>query len=194
MHFLLEVNFIFTFFKSKYKVLYLRTIKMLAMKKKIILVSILGTMLFVSCKKDEEVKPAQETQQPTQPFSGEAWLKQRVGNQGQQVQPVQQQTQQTAQAATQTAAGMNPPHGQPGHRCEIPVGAPLNSKPAQNTQSQKTTPVVNQKPIEQPVMNINSKSGSTTIVGTSTPPGMNPPHGQEGHRCDIAVGAPLPKS
>ena len=161
------------------------------MKKKIILVSILGTMLFVSCKKDEEVKPAQETQQPTQPFSGEAWLKQRVGNQGQQVQPVQQQT---AQAATQTAAGMNPPHGQPGHRCEIPVGAPLNSKPAQNTQSQKTTPVVNQKPIEQPVMNINSKSGSTTIVGTSTPPGMNPPHGQEGHRCDIAVGAPLPKS
>ena len=76
---------------------------MLAMKKKIILVSILGTMLFVSCKKDEEVKPAQETQQPTQPFSGEAWLKQRVGNQGQQVQPVQQQTQQTTQAPTQTA-------------------------------------------------------------------------------------------
>ena len=167
---------------------------MLAMKKKIILVSILGTMLFVSCKKDEEVKPAQETQQPTQPFSGEAWLKQRVGNQGQQVQPVQQQTQQTTQAPTQTAPGMNPPHGQPGHRCEIPFGAPLNSKPAQNTQSQKTTPVVNQKPIEQPVMNINSKSGASTIVGTTTPPGMNPPHGQEGHRCDIAVGAPLPKS
>ena len=167
---------------------------MLAMKKKIILVSILGTMLFVSCKKDEEVKPAQETQQPTQPFSGEAWLKQRVGNQGQQVQPVQQQTQQTTQAPTQTAPGMNPPHGQPGHRCEIPVGAPLNSKPAQSIQPQKTTPVVNQKTDEQPVMSVNYKSGSTTLVGTTTPPGMNPPHGQEGHRCDIAVGAPLPKS
>ena len=127
------------------------------MKKKIILVSILGTMLFVSCKKDEEVKPAQETQQPTQPFSGEAWLKQRVGNQGQQVQPVQQQTQQTTQAPTQTAPGMNPPHGQPGHRCEIPVGAPLNSKPAQSIQPQKTTPVVNQKTDEQPVMSVNSK-------------------------------------
>ena len=24
-----------------------------------------------------------------------------------------------------TAAGMNPPHGQPGHDCAIPVGAPL---------------------------------------------------------------------
>ena len=126
MHFLLEVNFIFTFFKSKYKVLYLRTIKMLAMKKKIILVSILGTMLFVSCKKDEEVKPAEETQQQTQPFSGEAWLKQRVGNQGQvQQQAVQQQAQQTTQAQTQTAPGMNPPHGQEGHRCDIAVGAPL---------------------------------------------------------------------
>ena len=28
----------------------------------------------------------------------------------------------------QTAPGMNPPHGQPNHRCDIPVGAPLNSK------------------------------------------------------------------
>ncbi len=27
------------------------------------------------------------------------------------------------------APGMNPPHGQPGHRCDIPVGAPLDSPP-----------------------------------------------------------------
>lgn len=161
------------------------------MKKQIILAIIIGSMLFVSCKKDEEVKTVEETQQPAQPFSGEAWLKQRVGNQGQvQQQAVQQQAQQTTQAQTQTAPGMNPPHGQPGHRCEIAVGAPLNSKPAQKSQPQTVTP----KPVEQPVMNVNSKSGSTTIVGTTTPPGMNPPHGQEGHRCDIAVGAPLPKS
>ena len=33
---------------------------------------------------------------------------------------------------------------------------------------------------------------STTVAPTA--PGMNPPHGQPGHRCDIAVGAPLPKS
>ena len=165
------------------------------MKKQIILAIIIGSMLFVSCKKDEEVKTVEETQQPVQPFSGEAWLKQRVGNQGQvQQQAVQQQAQQTTQAQTQTAPGMNPPHGQPGHRCEIAVGAPLNSKPAQKSQPQTVTPTVTPKPVEQPVMNVNSKSGSTTIVGTTTPPGMNPPHGQEGHRCDIAVGAPLPKS
>lgn len=160
---------------------------MLAMKKKIILVSILCSMLFVSCK--EEVKQVEETQ-PVQPFSGEAWLKQRVGNQGQvQQQPVQQ----TTQTPIQTAPGMNPPHGQPGHRCEIAVGAPLNSKPAQKMQPQ-TTQVINSNPAEKPVMKINSNSSSTTVVGTTTPPGMNPPHGQEGHRCDVAVGAPLPKS
>ena len=32
-------------------------------------------------------------------------------------------------AATQTSVGMNPAHGQPGHRCDIAVGAPLNSAP-----------------------------------------------------------------
>lgn len=165
------------------------------MKKKIILVSIIGSILFVSCKKDEEIKPVEEVQQPTQPFSGEAWLKQRVGNQGQvQQQPVQQQAQQATQTQTQTAPGMNPPHGQPGHRCEIPVGAPLNSKPAQNNNQPQATQVVNSKPTAQPVMNVNSNGGSTTIVGASNLPGINPPHGEEGHRCDIAVGAPLPKS
>jgi hypothetical protein len=34
------------------------------------------------------------------------------------------------QQATTTAPGMNPPHGQPNHRCDIAVGAPLNSPPA----------------------------------------------------------------
>ena len=163
------------------------------MKKQLILASILVSILFVSCKKDEEVKPVEESQQKAQPFSGEAWLRQRVGNQGQvQQQPVQQTAQQSTATPTKTAPGMNPPHGQPGHRCEIPVGAPLNSKPAANKQ-QQTTQVVNQKPVEKPVMNVNSNNGAATIVGTTTPPGMNPPHGQEGHRCDVAVGAPLPK-
>jgi hypothetical protein len=36
-------------------------------------------------------------------------------------------------------------------------------------------------------------STATPTPATPTPEGMNPPHGQEGHRCDIAVGAALPK-
>ena len=105
------------------------------MKKKIFLLGVLSSVLFVSCKKEEEVKPVEETQQPAQPFSGEAWLKQTVGGQNQQ--PVQQQAvQQSTTTQMQATAGLNPPHGQPGHRCEIPVGAPLDSKPAQKTQPQ----------------------------------------------------------
>ncbi|MEI9909110.1 MAG: hypothetical protein WDO71_05235 [Bacteroidota bacterium] len=34
-----------------------------------------------------------------------------------------------------STAGLNPAHGQPGHRCDISVGAPLDSKPAQGRYS-----------------------------------------------------------
>ena len=77
-----------------------------------------------------------------------------------------------------TAPGMNPPHGQPNHRCDIAVGAPLNSQPAQTSAPtpapQQTVTMSQPKPVK-----------------TVTAPGMNPPHGEPNHRCDIAVGAPL---
>ena len=113
------------------------------MKKKLFLSLLISSLFLISCKKDEETKITEETQQTAQPMTGEQWLKQRIGQP--QVQPAQ--TQQTQQAnSTETPPGMNPPHGQPGHRCEIPVGAPLNSKPADKKQPQATTQVVNQKP------------------------------------------------
>lgn len=86
-----------------------------------------------------------------------------------------------------TAKGMNPPHGQAGHRCDIPVGAPLNSPapPAQPNSKVATTPQMTVTPT--------TSATATTTPTTPTPEGMNPPHGQEGHRCDIAVGAALPK-
>lgn len=89
-------------------------------------------------------------------------------------QPVQTVNTQAATTPQTVAAGMNPAHGQPGHRCDIAVGAPLNSapaKPATTTTTQTVTPA--------------------PATATKTAPGMNPPHGQPGHRCDIAVGAPL---
>ncbi len=82
-------------------------------------------------------------------------------------------------APTVTQPGMNPPHGQPNHRCDIAVGAPLNSKPAPAPTQAAPAPVPSQvtmKEIPNP---------------TKTAPGMNPPHGEPNHRCDIAVGAPL---
>jgi len=84
--------------------------------------------------------------------------------------------------------GLNPPHGQPGHRCDISVGAPLDSKPTQIPSVNTTTPTVNTStPTVATPTGINTQPAPAVV----TAPGMNPPHGQPGHRCDIAVGAPL---
>lgn len=67
---------------------------------------------------------------------------------------------------------LNPIHGEPGHRCDIPVGAPLNSKSANQKQNQIQ---VNGNPVQQ---SRNSEN-------------INPPHGEPGHQCGKPVGAPL---
>jgi hypothetical protein len=83
--------------------------------------------------------------------------------------------------------GVNPAHGAPGHRCEIAVGAPLNSapiqvqQPAQMPSPVQANPVISNNPVKPAVSN-----PSPVTAGT-----LNPAHGQPGHRCDIAVGAPL---
>lgn len=75
----------------------------------------------------------------------------------------------TSQAATPVlppvTPGTNPPHGQPGHRCDIPVGASL-SAPA--------------------------KGEPNSMLNTNSQVRLNPAHGQPGHRCDIPVGQALP--
>lgn len=77
--------------------------------------------------------------------------------------------------------GMNPAHGQSGHRCDIAVGAPLNAPAVANLQQNVVVPATT------------VTSAAAPAEATPTPEGMNPPHGQTNHRCDIAVGAPLPK-
>src|SRR5689334_9729646 len=76
----------------------------------------------------------------------------------------------TAQLPTVQNTNANPKHGQPGHRCDIKVGAPLNSQP--------TIPAKIVVP-------------ASTVLPIIPADGLNPKHGQPGHRCDIAVGAPL---
>ena len=80
------------------------------------------------------------------------------------------------QPATAQDVKLNPPHGEPGHRCEIPVGAPLDSAPAQAQPQMQAIPQQS-NPFQQ--------NGSTTVGN------LNPPHGEPGHRCEIPVGAPL---
>jgi hypothetical protein len=75
-------------------------------------------------------------------------------------------------AASIGADGLNPPHGKPGHRCDISVGQPLNSTP---TEAGKAT---NQLPV-------------FGVPAVNPASGLNPPHGKPGHRCDLKVGEPL---
>ena len=107
---------------------------------------------------------------------------------------------------------VNPAHGKPGHVCGVPVGAPLNSAPAnQNTGAViESIPASGKNPAHgQPGhrcdiavgASLNSPPATTSLktTGTSTASpktvtaasGLNPAHGQPGHRCDIAVGASL---
>ena len=106
------------------------------------------------------------------------------------------QTPPVTQAPVKVAPGMNPSHGQPGHRCDIAVGAPLNSAakaPATPAGTAASSPyTVTQTPTS-PTLNSPATPALLNPTGT-TAPGMNPAHGQAGHRCDIAVGAALPKS
>ncbi len=108
-------------------------------------------------------------------------------------------------AATVSGANLNPAHGEPGHRCDIAVGAPLDSPPGDGKDpkpitidpsgaNNQTSPQIQMQPQSPqgqggPQIQMQPQSGSQTPVTTA--PGTNPPHGEPGHRCEIAVGAPL---
>ena len=85
------------------------------------------------------------------------------------------------------AGALNPAHGQPGHRCDLAVGAPLTgAAPA------VTTPAAQVQTTTAPVTNQITPAPQLTLPAASkSAKGVNPAHGQPGHRCDIAVGAPL---
>ncbi|MEZ7504085.1 hypothetical protein [Flavobacterium sp. Arc2] len=117
---------------------------------------------------------------------------------GASVQPASLQSTQTVSSSqalttkTVTAKGMNPPHGQTNHRCDIAVGAPLNSKIASptTTVSENSTAASPEYTVQPALPTLLSTAAANPVTAA----GMNPAHGKEGHRCDIAVGAALPKS
>jgi hypothetical protein len=97
-----------------------------------------------------------------------------------------------------TAPELNPPHGQPFHRCDIPVGSPLNAAAPAKSASVQTAPQVNRtgmSPTLENAARLNNPQANNptapTVANTSKPK-LNPPHGQPFHRCDIAVGSALP--
>jgi len=82
-----------------------------------------------------------------------------------------------------TTIALNPEHGLPGHRCEIAVGAPLNTPAA----AQPT--ITTQPSVQQPAAGPRIEQKVTP--NTSKTARLNPAHGEPGHDCNIPVGEPL---
>lgn len=83
---------------------------------------------------------------------------------------------------------LNPAHGEPGHVCEIPVGAPLDGSASTNASApmEITTPPA---PAFGTTLPMGGQSSPAITLPSGTP---NPPHGEPGHKCEVNVGDPLP--
>lgn len=88
---------------------------------------------------------------------------------------------------------LNPAHGEPFHRCDISVGAPIDSAPQQAAPQQVSAPQMqtnnssfNTNPISP---SVSAPSSAPQALGPK--PALNPAHGEPHHRCDLQVGAPL---
>ncbi len=96
-------------------------------------------------------------------------------------------------ANTKSSVRLNPAHGQPGHDCAIAVGAPLKGSVAKVA---APAPI----PVQATAPNFSVASAPAAAPVQATAPNfgvnpnvkVNPAHGQPGHDCAIAVGAPLP--
>jgi len=110
--------------------------------------TIVGLTAFTSCK-DEEKTPETEEKRPNTEMSGNS-------------------------SGNAETPDVNPPHGEPGHRCDMPVGASLSGE-----------------------NNTNTDAGSSSEMTTSpirmkeSKPSKNPPHGEPYHDCSIPVGGDL---
>lgn len=145
------------------------------------------SLLAASCKKDERATYLKEEANAGQPnvalnTTSKTALMEQAGIQSN-----------VAPAPMATVPGMNPPHGQPGHRCDIPVGQPLNGQPAAATPATQNVNVSGSNTIQIDPNAVSPGKISLDNNGkqVKTAPGMNPPHGQPGHRCDIPVSQPL---
>lgn len=124
-------------------------------------------LLFTSCQEKDKKETSADSEAPTEMTLEQKQQQLQVGS----------PNNSASSQVTLPPGSVNPPHGEPGHRCEIPVGAPLDG-----SQPQKQ---VNVQP-----MNVDVPPANPGNTGPK--PATNPEHGQPWHRCDMKVGDPLP--
>lgn len=86
---------------------------------------------------------------------------------------------------------LNPEHGQPYHRCDIQVGAPIDSAPQQNAAPQPITQNTTSAGFNTNPIAPSSTPSVAPVTATGPKPALNPAHGEPHHRCDLQVGDPL---
>ena len=155
-------------------------------------------IIMISCKKDLEPQDSSSSTDSTAVATSDAAAAPVVtapqpGQSTTVTAPAAQGQPGTAQPQQAVAKGMNPAHGQPGHRCDIPVGAPLNSAPKTPAAKSGQAVTINQTPAATGQGTATAAPALLQAPAQETAPGMNPPHGQPGHRCDVPVGQPLPQ-
>ncbi len=95
----------------------------------------------------------------------------------------------TSSSGTTTTPGINPPHGEPGHVCSIPVGEPLNgATDGTNTASSTIAP----HDFGNGTAGTSIKVDPSTSASNGQKGMINPAHGEPGHVCGVPVGEPLP--
>lgn len=91
--------------------------------------------------------------------------------------------------ASGSKPALNPAHGEPYHRCDIEVGAPIDSQPKTVAPAMTQQNVSSSNFDTNPIPATVQPSASSQNLGPK--PALNPPHGEPHHRCDLQVGAPL---
>jgi hypothetical protein len=88
---------------------------------------------------------------------------------------------------------LNPAHGQPGHDCAIAVGAPLKGSVASVPAPAPAKVIAKSIPLQTKAV-VATAAAPAAVPSFFTDPTakLNPAHGQPGHDCAVAVGAPLP--
>jgi hypothetical protein len=174
------------------------------MNKYVLLIAAVGMISISSCtpakKESKQLQVQQQTQEPqpiAQPDTSAA-----IPSVMETAPATAAPSAPAAVNATGTPPELNPPHGQPFHRCEIPVGSPLNTVAAPK---KPVTPAITTggAPTLENAARLNNPQNYNTQVNTpsapavtntntsGTPPKLNPPHGQPFHKCEIPVGSPL---
>lgn len=149
-----------------------------------------ATALFLfSCSNGDNNTSAETASQPAASVSNESSSAANPTDLKLETLPTAETSAETPSPAASNVA-LNPAHGEPGHNCAIPVGAPLDGS-SSGTVSMgdlQITPLPDNNTSSQPAQTASSAAPAPSSSGT---PMLNPPHGQPGHDCAVPVGEPL---